>query len=142
MQNPVFSFHKQDLVLSRTIKIIQWITKCYNIPPTRCLGSENFERALRALMRTFPESIASKKCPIKKHYFVNISCFCKMCIKRYARASQKILPFLLWTLLCWLCICHYEFRDSINNFYTDDVNGSRHFKRCIFFFTFMNSKIR
>ena len=44
-------------------------------------------------------------------------------------------------MLCWLCICHYEFKDSINNIYIDGLNGSRRCKGCkkLLFFEFEDS---
>ena len=96
------------------------------------IASSNVFKLFRSLLLdslfniTLPHIfLNSKYCRIKKYYFVDISRFCKMWIKGYVQDSQKILPFLVWILLCWLCICHYEFEDSISNIYIDDINGSR-----------------
>ena len=44
-------------------------------------------------------------------------------------AKDPTISTLNFTLLT-VYLCHYEFEDSINNGYIDDVNGSRCFKRC------------
>ena len=55
-------------------------------------------------------------------------------------AKDPTISTLNFTLLT-VYLCHYEFEDSINNGYIDDVNGSRCFKRCkkIFFYEFKDS---
>ena len=47
----------QDLVISRTIKGIQWTYKILYIQQEGLDQKTSFERTLRALMRAFPESI-------------------------------------------------------------------------------------
>ena len=47
----------QDLVISRTIKGIQWTYKILYLNQEGWDQKKSFERAVRALMRAFPESI-------------------------------------------------------------------------------------
>ena len=47
----------QDLVISRNIKGIQWTYKILYLHQEGWDQKTSFERALRALMRAFPESI-------------------------------------------------------------------------------------
>ena len=47
----------QDLVISRTIKGIKWTYKIVYLHQGGCDQKTSFERALRALMRAFTESI-------------------------------------------------------------------------------------
>ena len=47
----------QDLVISRTIKGIQWTYKILYIQQEGWDQKTSFDRTLRALMRAFPESI-------------------------------------------------------------------------------------
>ena len=47
----------QDLVISRTIKEIQWIYKTLHLHQEGLDQKTSFQRALKALMRAFPESI-------------------------------------------------------------------------------------
>ena len=57
MINQAINLEVEDFAISRTIKGIQWTYKILYLHQEGWDQKTSFERALRALMRAFPESI-------------------------------------------------------------------------------------